>query len=72
MKFIRDSPRTSPSENALEVDRMMIQAQRAVSLPTQEIGVPLAGSLIPWIDRGMPDGQTREEWQGMAETNKIM
>jgi aspartate-semialdehyde dehydrogenase len=38
----------------------------------QEIGVPLAGSLIPWIDRDMPGGQTREEWKGMAETNKIM
>ena len=72
MKFITDSPGAIPSENALEVDRMMIQAQRALSLPTQEIGVPLAGSLIPWIDREMPDGQTREEWKGMAETNKIM
>jgi aspartate-semialdehyde dehydrogenase len=62
----------TPSENALEVDRMLIQAQRALSLPTSEIGVPLAGSLIPWVDRGMPGGQTREEWKGMAETNKIM
>jgi aspartate-semialdehyde dehydrogenase len=34
--------------------------------------VPLAGSLIPWIDKEMPGGQTREEWKGMAETNKIM
>ena len=34
--------------------------------------MPLAGSLIPWIDREMPGGQTREEWKGMAETNKIM
>jgi len=43
-----------------------------LSLPTQEIGAPLAGSLLPWIDRDMPGGQTREEWKGMAETNKIM
>jgi aspartate-semialdehyde dehydrogenase len=43
-----------------------------LSLPTQGIGVPLAGSLVPWIDREMPDGQTREEWKGMDETNKIM
>jgi len=72
MKFITDLPGAILSENALEVDRMMIQAQRALSLPTQEIGVPLAGSLIPWIDREMPSGQTREEWKGMTETNKIM
>jgi aspartate-semialdehyde dehydrogenase len=36
------------------------------------LGVPLAGSLIPWIDKEMPEGQTREEWKGMAETNKIL
>src|ERR1700730_12334729 len=51
---------------------MMIEAQRSPSLPTQEIGAPLAGSLLPWIDRAMPGGQTREEWKGMAETNKIL
>ena len=62
----------SPSENALEVDRMVIDAQRSAALPTSEFGVPLAGSLIPWIDKEMPEGQTREEWKGMAETNKIM
>jgi len=62
----------SPSENALEVDRMVIDAQRSPSLPVAEFGVPLAGSLIPWIDKEMPGGQTREEWKGTAETNKIM
>jgi aspartate-semialdehyde dehydrogenase len=72
MECLTDPTRATPSENALEVDRLMIQAQRATSLPTREIGAPLAGSLIPWIDREMPDGQTREEWKGMAETNKIM
>jgi aspartate-semialdehyde dehydrogenase len=51
---------------------MMINVQRESSLPTREIGAPLAASLIPWIDRDMPGGQTREEWKGMAETNKIM
>src|ERR1019366_1070155 len=49
-----------------------IQAQRDSSIPVQEFGVPLAGSLLPWIDREMPGGQTREEWKGMAETNKIL
>jgi aspartate-semialdehyde dehydrogenase len=72
MQSLTDPTRATPSENALEVDRMTIQAQRALTLPTQEIGAPLAGSLIPWIDRDMPGGQTREEWKGMAETNKIM
>jgi aspartate-semialdehyde dehydrogenase len=64
--------RKSPSENALEVDRMLIEAQRSPALPTDEFGAPLAGSLLAWIDKEMPGGQTREEWKGMAEANKIM
>jgi aspartate-semialdehyde dehydrogenase len=72
MGFLTDATRKSPSENALEVDRAMIAEQRSPRLPVQEFGVPLAGSLIPWIDKEMPEGQTREEWKGMAETNKIM
>jgi aspartate-semialdehyde dehydrogenase len=72
MEFLTDQTRTNPSEDALEVDRRINQGQRASLFPTDEIGAPLAGSLIPWIDRDMPGGQTREEWKGMAETNKIM
>lgn len=72
MEYLTDPIRATPSENALEIDRLMTEAQRSPSLPTQEIGASLAGSLIPWIDREMPGGQTREEWKGMAETNKIM
>lgn len=72
MGFLTDATRKSPSENALEVDRAMIQEQRSPQLPVREFGVPLAGSLIPWIDKEMPEGQTKEEWKGMAETNKIM
>lgn len=72
MECLTDPTRATPSDNALEVDRMVIQAQRSPSLPMEEIGAPLAGSLIPWVDRDMPGGQTREEWKGMAETNKIM
>ena len=72
MACLTDPVGKSPSENALEVDRMVIDAQRSPSLPVSEFGVPLAGSLIPWIDKEMPGGQTREEWKGMAETNKIM
>jgi aspartate-semialdehyde dehydrogenase len=72
MEFLADSTRATPSETALEADRMMLQAQRSSQLPAREIGAPLAASLIPWVDREMPGGQTREEWKGMAETNKIM
>jgi aspartate-semialdehyde dehydrogenase len=72
MKWLTDSTGAKLSEDALEVDRTMTSTQRAATLPTGEFGVPLAGSLIPWIDREMPSGQTREEWKGMAETNKIM
>jgi aspartate-semialdehyde dehydrogenase len=51
---------------------MVTHTQRDSGIPTKEFGAPLAGSLIPWVDRAMPDGQTREEWKGMAEANKIM
>jgi aspartate-semialdehyde dehydrogenase len=72
MESLTDPVRKARSDNALEVDRMMIEQQRSSSLPTQEFGVPLAGSLLPWIDKEMPDGQTKEEWKGMAEGNKIL
>jgi aspartate-semialdehyde dehydrogenase len=42
------------------------------NFPTENFGVPLAGSLIPWIDRDLGNGQTREEWKGQSETNKIL
>ncbi|MGA9883536.1 MAG: aspartate-semialdehyde dehydrogenase [Candidatus Acidiferrales bacterium] len=72
MNCLTEPARKSPSENALEVDRMVVAAQRAPSLPVEEFGVPLAGSLIPWIDKDMPGGQTKEEWKAMAEGNKIL
>jgi aspartate-semialdehyde dehydrogenase len=72
MERLTDPTRRTPSENALEVDRMVMEAQRAGGLPVAEFGVPLAGSLIPWVDKDMPGGQTREEWKGIAETNKIL
>ena len=72
MDWLVDPSRKTPSENALEVDRMMTEAQRNPAMPTREFSAPLAGSLLPWIDRDMPGGQTREEWKGMAETNKIL
>ena len=72
MGMLVDPVKKSPSDNALEVDRMVIAAQRSSSLPTKEFGAPLAGSLLAWIDKDMPGGQTKEEWKGMAETNKIL
>jgi aspartate-semialdehyde dehydrogenase len=55
-----------------ELDRRVIETLRADSFPVEYFGVPLAASLIPWIDRPMENGQTREEWKGYAETNKIL
>ena len=66
------SIQNTPSQNALAVDRLVTDAQRSSTFPTQEFGAPLAGSLLAWIDKDMPDGQTKEEWKGMAETNKIL
>ena len=61
-----------PSSAILEIDRAVSAALQGNALPTDEFGVPLAGSLIPWIDRLVEEGQTREEWKGYAETNKIL
>jgi aspartate-semialdehyde dehydrogenase len=62
-----------PSSAILEIDRRVIARQR--SLAGDEVanfGVPLGGSLIPWIDKDLGNGQSKEEWKGMAETNKIL
>jgi len=56
----------------LDIDRRVTENLRAKSMPTENFGAPLAASLIPWIDRLMENGQTREEWKGMAEANKIL
>jgi aspartate-semialdehyde dehydrogenase len=56
----------------LELDRQVIQTVRGDRFPTDNFGVPLATSLIPWIDRPMENGQAREEWKGYVETNRIL
>jgi len=61
-----------PASAILDIDRGVADALRGDAFPRQEFGVPLAGSLIPWIDRAMENGQSREEWKGQAETNKIL
>lgn len=62
-----------PKSAILEIDRKVISKQRALSATeTAQFGVPLGGSLIPWIDKDLGNGQSKEEWKGMAETNKIL
>jgi aspartate-semialdehyde dehydrogenase len=56
----------------LDLDRAVSATLRASSFPTEQFGAPLAGSLIPWIDKAWENGQTKEEWKGIAETNKIL
>ena len=63
---------SNPASSALEVDRAVTAELRGASIPTANFGAPLAASLIPWIDRQVENGQTREEWKGAAETNKIL
>lgn len=62
----------SAGQTALELERLVTEKMRSGDLPLDNFGVPLAGSLIPWIDRCMDNGQTREEWKGQTETNKIL
>jgi aspartate-semialdehyde dehydrogenase len=62
-----------PKSAILEIDRQVIATQRALTeAETANFGVPLGGSLIPWIDKDLGNGMSKEEWKGMAETNKIM
>ncbi|MFA3759068.1 aspartate-semialdehyde dehydrogenase [Yersinia sp. 2544 StPb PI] len=61
-----------PASAILDIERKVTAATRSGTLPTDNFGVPLAGSLIPWIDKQLDNGQSREEWKGQAETNKIL
>ena len=61
-----------PASSILDIDRKVSQTLRNGDFPTRQFGVPLAGSLIPWIDVALGNGQSREEWKGQAETNKIL
>jgi len=63
---------SDPSSAILDIDRKVTESLRGDVLPSKEFGYPLAGSLLPWIDREVEDGQSREEWKGYAETNKIL
>ncbi|BAP44516.1 aspartate-semialdehyde dehydrogenase [Pseudomonas sp. 21LCFQ02] len=62
----------NPASAILDIDRKVAEAMRSDAFPTENFGAPLAGSLIPWIDKELPNGQSREEWKAQAETNKIL
>jgi aspartate-semialdehyde dehydrogenase len=62
----------NPVSTALEIDALVTQELRKASFPQDYFGAPLAASLFPWVDRLMESGQTREEWKGYVESNKIL
>ncbi|MFH0724779.1 MAG: aspartate-semialdehyde dehydrogenase [Pseudomonadota bacterium] len=61
-----------PSSAILDIDKKVLNTLHSTSFPVENFGAPLAGSALPWIDTRMPSGQSREEWKGYAETNKIL
>ncbi|WP_020675266.1 aspartate-semialdehyde dehydrogenase [Geopsychrobacter electrodiphilus] len=62
----------NPASAILDIDRKVTAELRGSTIPTDNFGFPLAGSVLPWIDREVEGGQSREEWKGFAETNKIL
>ena len=69
VKVLLDDPKSA----ILEIDRRILAKQQSLTaLETANFGVPLGGSLIPWIDKDLGDGMSKEEWKGGAETNKIL
>ena len=69
VKALLDDPKSA----ILEIDRRLLTKQQSLSLSeTANFGVPLGGSLIPWIDKDLGDGMSKEEWKAGAETNKIL
>lgn len=63
----------NPASAILEIDRTVLATQHGLSSDeTKQFGVPLAGNLIPWIDKDLGNGQSKEEWKAGAETNKIL
>ncbi len=61
-----------PASAILEIDRGVLATQQDTALPTDHFGVPLGGNLIPWIDKDLGNGVSREEWKAEVETNKIL
>ena len=63
---------SDPASAILDIDKKIAETQRSADFPQQYFGVPLAGNLIPYIDSQMDNQQSREEWKGGVETNKIL
>ncbi len=61
-----------PAAAISQIDENVNKTMHSDAFPMENFGVPLAGSLIPWIDKAMDNGQTREEWKGIVESNKIL
>lgn len=61
-----------PASAILDIDREVVEAMRSAGFPQENFGAPLAGSLLPYIDKQLDNGQSREEWKAQAETNKIL
>jgi aspartate-semialdehyde dehydrogenase len=61
-----------PGSAILDIDRQVAATMRSPAFPVENFGVPLAGSVIPWIDKDLGNGTSREEWKGDAELNKIL
>jgi aspartate-semialdehyde dehydrogenase len=61
-----------PESSILDIDRQVIERMRSPNFTIDCFGAPLAGSLLPWIDTELDNGQSREEWKGQAETNKVL
>ncbi|WP_445354744.1 aspartate-semialdehyde dehydrogenase [Microbulbifer sp. EKSA008] len=75
MGALRDGVATEladPASAILEIDRKVAADMRSAEFPTAEFGAPLAGSLLPWIDTQLENGQSREEWKAQVEANKIL
>lgn len=75
MGSLRDSVQNElddPASAILEIDRKVSQAMRGGDFPVENFGAPLAGGLLPWIDKAMENGQSKEEWKGSVESNKIL
>jgi len=60
------------NSSILDIDKNVSSTIKSKDFPVDNFGVPLAGSLIPWIDKDLNNGQSKEEWKGSAETNKIL
>jgi aspartate-semialdehyde dehydrogenase len=75
MAMVGDSAKAllaDPASGILDIDRAVTDSVRSAKLPKEQFGHALAASLLPWIDKDLGNGQSREEWKGQAETNKIL